>query len=69
MGRASMHVEETQSNIRTGSPKLQQYDFTRTNAHVFSKLYMISPREGEKFNLRTLHLNFKGAKILNKIGE
>ena len=42
-------------------PDAPMYDFTRERPLVVSRIYTVSPREGERFYLRTLLFHVKGA--------
>ena len=43
------------------------YDFTREKPLIVSRIYTVSPREGERFYLRTLLFHVKGARSFEDI--
>ena len=49
------------SSSTSAPPSEHQYDFTRPGSNVVSRLYTISPREGERYFLRMLLLHVPGA--------
>ena len=60
--RAAFRVRNTNAASSSTEPAPQpQYDFTRPGAHVVSRLYTVSPREGERYYLRVLLLHCPGA--------
>ena len=51
----------TRAQRAAAGPDAPQYDFTREKPLVLSRIYTVSPREGERFFLRTLLFHVQGA--------
>lgn len=67
--RASMHIREAESNISSSCTQWNTYDFKRAGVHAVSRLYTVSPRDGERFHLRTFLLHAKGTMTFAEIGK
>jgi len=60
--RAMLRVARSRRAASSSTPAPPpQYDFTGDGAHVVSRIYTVSPREGERYFLRMLLLHVKGA--------